>query len=320
MRFNAYLATCAADSMSAYKTALKFDPCHRDEFSKLVACFDGSPLQATVLKHWMWTVQRSVFHGTAKYHPLMLIFVSKTQGLGKSTLLSKLVAPIKPMVMSTNVESLTDSRCHADLARHYVAVLDEIAKLERADINELKRVITMDTTSVREMYTTNVKTYQNHASFIGSSNRKIIESVYDNTGMRRFFEIEVDKAIDFSALDALDMFAVWHSIDENLPRGYIDPILPEIRQTQEKYMEAEAFDEFITFYKIKPDATDHFVGSTELYDVYLKWCSEKRYSPLEHKPFARKLTASNVTRKHTRTGNQYGINSDSSIFTEISTC
>ncbi len=60
MRLNVYLAACAADSMSSYKTAPKFDPCHGDEFSKLEACLDDPPLQATVLRHWMGTVKRSI--------------------------------------------------------------------------------------------------------------------------------------------------------------------------------------------------------------------------------------------------------------------
>jgi hypothetical protein len=320
MRFASYVATCAADSLSAYKTALRFDPCAPDEFTKLIQCFDGSTLQATVLKHWLWLVKRSIFFGSDKYHPIMPIFVSKSQGLGKSTLLAKLVAPIQPMVMYSNIENITDSRCHVELSRNYIGVLDEMAKLERSDINELKRVITMDSTSVREMYTTNVKSYKNNTSFIGSSNRKIIESVYDNTGMRRFFEIEVLKSINFQLLESIDMFALWQSIDEKLPKGYIDPIIPQIRETQAGYIEAEVFDEFLSFYKVVPCKDGTFIGSTALYDVYAKWCSVQRYTPLEHKPFARKLTAANITRKHTDKGNKYCINSDSSIFNEISTC
>jgi hypothetical protein len=73
-------------------------------------------------------------------------------------------------------------------------------------------------------------------------------------------------------------------------------------------------------YGIKPFSSDHFIGSTALYETYEKWCSKNRHKPLDHKPFARKLTASNITRKRSQDGNLYGINADSTIFEEISTC
>ena len=322
MFFWEYVAQRGDEKLAKFKKSIAYDADAPDELSRLAQCFDGTDFQRAVVSHWMWTVKRSIFHNEAKFHPFMLIFVSSAQGIGKSTFTNKFVEPISPMVLKTSVEAIADSRIHPELARNYIVVCDELAKIERTDVNELKRVITMDDASVRELYKNTARTFKNQTSFIGSSNKKIIEAVYDSTGMRRFVEIEIfpGKSINFELLESIDMHAVWRNIDENLPHGFIGPIMGQLKQVQATYVEREIFEDFMIFYGIKPNATDIFVGSSALYETYEKWCFKNKYKPLDHKPFARKLTAANVTRRHSRKGNEYGINADSTIFDEISTC
>ena len=316
-KFDEYVASKGDEKLQEFKTSIAYDPTAPDELSRLVQVFDGTDFHKSVIKHWMWTAKRSMFYDTPKYHPYMLIFVSPLQGIGKSTFIDRFVAPIRPMVMKSTIEAVTDSRVQAELSRNYVVVLDELAKIERSDINELKRVLTMDDTSVRELYSHNVKTFRNQTSVIGSSNRKIIEAVYDSTGMRRFVEIEWDKAINFDLLESIDMPNVWRNVDENEPQGYIGPIMDELKRVQSTYAEREPFDEFMDFYSIKPcppqtqGSKEH--TSTDLFSVYKTWCSFNHYNNLEHKPFARKMTAANIHRRHTKNGNVYTLNPESTI-------
>lgn len=298
-----------------FKDSLVFRDPGTSEIEKMVECLKAPQIDFDIIRHWMWLVKRSIFHPYAvKYTPYMLIFVSRMQGVGKSTFITDWIKPLVPFTMNASIDQITDSRVHLSMCSSYIVFLDEMAKLERTDINVLKRVLTMSQSLVRPLFDNHASDTLKKTSFIGASNRKIVESIYDPSGMRRFYEIELFENINWDLFSKIDFKKVWHSIDENLEHGYIAPVIYHLKAEQSNYIETEVFDDFFKFYDLNGGTEKKAIRSADLYVLYKKWCMENQYGTIDHKPFARKLMGMNVERRHKMDGSYYSINAASTIW------
>ena len=316
--FDNYLETESRIAEFEFKNRFIFQDYDLSEVAKIVDCLNIPKIYLWILAHWMWGVKSSIFHPRrSKYVQLMPVLVGD-QGIGKSTVLDALIKPLEPYSMNSSVDQIVDSRVQIGMCQSYAVVLDEMAKLDKVSISALKRVLTMSQASLRSLYSNSVQNHINKANFIGASNKKLIESIYDPTGMRRFIEIQMFKPINRDLLKEIDFIKAWQSIDESLERGYMTDELHEfVKSEQATYVDTEVFEDFLGYFDIKGGLNKKEVGSTDLYKQYRQWCVDNCYSVIDHKPFSRKLVGANI-KKHLKTkGAFYSINAGSEIWQKL---
>lgn len=165
-----------------------------------------------VMKHFIWQIKRKMFNKSVDYH--MMPVMKGEQGIGKSSIIRSLLSPIKEFVADTNFNAITEDKNH-NLWKNFVLVFDEMGRSTNNNIEEIKRRITAEQFTSRIMKTNTDTIVENKATFIGSTNRDISSMIIDNTGMRRFFQIECLSSFDWMVTNSIDFLMLWRSIDEN---------------------------------------------------------------------------------------------------------
>jgi hypothetical protein len=99
-----------------------------------------------------------------------------------------------------------------------VMVFDEMAGASKLDIKNLKNLMTEEVRELRRLYS-NPSMRNLVSSFIGCSNEDISGLIRDETGNRRFIQFET-RQIDYHAMQEIDAFKIWESIDENAVSPY----------------------------------------------------------------------------------------------------
>ncbi len=183
----------------------------------------ATPDELAVLSHFLWLVKRHVNGQRAMYH--MMPVIVGPQGCGKTETLKQLLqAGLGSYCLTTNFQYLEDERNTPALARNFVVFLDEMAKVNKTDVGNLKRLLTQETLTYRPMRTNDELSVKNNVTLIGASNDNI-ESLIKDKEMRRFYGLQVDveasnkmgtmeRMRHWQQLDKVDMLAIWRSVDE----------------------------------------------------------------------------------------------------------
>lgn len=188
-----------------------------------------------MMKQWGWQSKRKILGRDVKWH-IWINFWGAT-GLGKTTAIKKICAPMEDVTSTTTISKLfDDTREIKRLTENYVLIFDELAinsenedgeKLNADQTSFLKQLITGDFIDTRVFSTQKQSKKKITFSCISSANYHLYDIIYDETSMRRFFEFHcMAKATgDFSGIQKTLENSVyfWKGIDENLDDGYFDP-------------------------------------------------------------------------------------------------
>lgn len=193
----------------------------------VAVCADPTeiPLTIAVMRSWVWLVKRKMCGLPADNH-LMPVFVGRQKG-GKSTAVSKFVAPLAEGVVPATFRDVEDERCAEMFHWFPVLVLDEMEHGSKADVEAIKSRITASKISYKPLYTNARKILDMRASFIGTSNRGVNEVINDPTGMRRFYQVNCRDHMDWDAVNSVDYQGLWRSVNEykeNPIHGMIDKL------------------------------------------------------------------------------------------------
>jgi predicted P-loop ATPase len=185
----------------------------------------------TVIKHFIWQVKRKMFKLPVKYH-MMLIFKGQQEG-GKSTMVRELNKPVKDFFASTNFKAITEDKSH-NIWDNYVLFFDEMGHSTTSNIEDIKRRITEDSFSSRIMRTNIDTIVNNRSTFIGASNKDLSRLIFDDTGMRRFFQVLCKAKLDWVALEGIDWTRLWRSVNEEAETPLLadTELLSNIKQMQ----------------------------------------------------------------------------------------
>lgn len=145
------------------------------------------------------------------------------QGSSKTTAITALLEPVKDVTSWTNFEVFGHDAKEYELTIMPIMFFDEMSGASKADISKIKQVMTQERRTVRQLYHGTVSRTV-ITSFIGASNKDISTLVRDETGQRRFIQINTPKIDRSDMMSRFDMRAVWRSIDENAaePPQYAD--------------------------------------------------------------------------------------------------
>ena len=242
---------------------------------------------STLMKHWAWQVKRKMNDRPVKNH-IWLNFYGAA-GLGKTTALNKISAPITDFTSTTSISKLfDDTREIKRLTENFILIFDEMAvnveseasggHLTADQKSTLKSIITGDRIDAR-IYTTQDQAKRKITfSCISSANEHLYDVIYDETTMRRFFDFncngvrpksftEINNYLDHSII-------FWKSINEDSDDGYFDPsneVGRQIETIQNMYYPTK------TTTKMWADSVNLKVGTKKLetaFRFYTNWCKE----------------------------------------------
>lgn len=286
--FSEYEARERQKAIQATKAALAFSPSARDDLPRFVELMTGrkDEVDVAVMRHFIWQVKRKLSGLPVKYH--MMPILTGPQGIGKSTSVKRLFGPLGLLwVEKDSVREVTDERAKHLLADAFVVFFDEMAHAAKADVDELKGMITGDRLAWRVLGTNAHAFARNNATFIGCSNRQLYELIYDPTGLRRFYQIECHKPSveQWKELEELDYLGIWQSVSE-LSDPPVYPYLEQIGSRQEEHRIEDVIE---LFAQEVVSEGDNWIEASEVYSWFVEFCDAHGYQKKDNRWFSRGL-------------------------------
>lgn len=236
---------------------------------------DVTTLDIEVMKHWLWLVKRNIF-GLNTAHHIMPIFTGKS-GAGKSRAISSLVAVLEDTVDEGDLSMLSDDRNDFRLMESFVMVFDEMAKVNKLDIDMLKKKITAEYLTYRVLGTNHKKKGRKTCTFIGTSNYAVIDMIKDPTSVRRYYEFRVKDKADWSKVNELDYMTLWRGVNEHKEEYYVNDFY-ELSKVQENFRQKDEIEEWLDECGLYPENDSDIiqVPAQVVYDEYVAWLAKQR--------------------------------------------
>lgn len=279
-----------------------------DEFLRLIKPAGYTELDQVAVKHWFWNLKRKIFDKSHRFEQ-MLVFTGP-QGCGKTKLLESLTSGVlKDYSIFKSMEDIMQPRSHIVFSRYYVACFDELAGANRTCVTTLKDLITKDTFSPMQFYTQESQSFKMQAMMIGTSNKSVNNIILDTTGMRRFYEITIEKKLNIEALLKFDWTALMQGIDENLEEGFIHSVHEDLMlaRSDEQAFEDD-FDMFVNEYGIAPAVDEGEVievDSKRLFALYYEFARKANFMYVKNASmFGRYISSIGVKNKKITTKNR----------------
>lgn len=236
----------------------------------LAATGKESPLDAAVLRHFIWQAKRKLF-GLSVEHHMMPVLYGKSGG-GKSVAVHALIAPLSDVAIARDLTVFNDQFARRQFARNFVMFFDELGKSHQADVNSMKNIITAPKVEWRGINSESTQSASQNCTFIGCSNLPVRERIQDPTSVRRFWQINCADQLDWSVINSLDYIALWQSVDESGPCPIL-PYLEEIRAVQEQELRVKDPIESWLEFNCEPASFQKDSPTTdELYMDFAAWC------------------------------------------------
>jgi len=261
--------SCEADERIKLRTVIPFDPAMEEDSRSCLRWVLGDVLQAEepdlcteVFRHWLWQVKRYAM-GMSVAEPIM-VNLRGLQGCGKTQFVRMLAncrGLLRGYFLPTTLDAVLDGRESHRWAGSLVCFFDELVVNRSGDDREmgrmvagLKQLLTAETITWRELGKHTINNIPRTFSAISASNGPLADIIRDETGMRRFFEIVIQREEPmsytehgevFGDLDqelgshpdgAMDPLVIWQGIDERRPQGYIvGEVKEQVRAVQATY-------------------------------------------------------------------------------------
>jgi len=233
------------------------------------------PIDVVVMQQFLWLIKRKLNELPTSYHIMPILYGG--QGTGKSTAIALLTKPLMAYtIKGKSVDFVTDERQFKTMSEYFLVIFDEMAKANKVDINHLKNIITNDALTWRQLHTNNSASMSQNCTFIGSSNKSVSDIIIDDTGMRRFYQIDVKQNANFTELNKIDVKLIWESINEHQDQAYtaVPEILASLTLKQEELRTPGSVEDFLSNcrYTKGTQASTDKVRLQEIFDEYLKYC------------------------------------------------
>lgn len=273
-------------------------------------------VEQAVFAHFLWSIKRKILKKAVTNHIMPVLY--GPQGAGKTVALEKLLEPLEKYILPIQMNEVTDPRNFKAMSENYVILFDEMGGAHKADLDALKNQITTEYNSARRLHTHEVPRYRQSCSFIGASNRPLSTLIKDETGMRRFFQVDTLERIEWETINSINPFLILKGIDENREDGYILTYIEAVRKIQLGTVSKDHLECFLEDLNIEDDPVfGKVVPTSDLYKAYLEHTTER--VPMSQQKFSKTMKQkglSIVKRSNGSSGsiNTFKINSDSLIF------
>ena len=267
---------------------LKFKPDGNRNIEKFVRALigHGDEIVEAVLKHFLWQMKRNMFGLEVLDHMMPFVY-GATQRQGKSSAIKKLLSPIDSLWCNAKLSDLNDERKSKMFFNNYAGLLDEIQNSTKIEMERVKERITTQSITFRPLYSNNIVQLKNNCSLIAVSNKPLAFVLHDHTGMRRFYEIEVTKQLNWTLINSIDYLALWQGIDENRSTPYIEPYREQIEAHQEVSRDKCSVEQWIEEFNITVGDFKNILNDT--YHHYVNFCKSSGVYPDSKRIFGMKL-------------------------------
>lgn len=217
-----------------------------DEIQKLVKCLRTSnpELDQELLFSWLLTVVQNVF---SRPIPQMLVLTGK-QRTGKTTFFRNLLPPaLNEFYAESTLERGKDDEIM--MCQKMIICNDEFKGQTMKEAAKLKDLLSKQTFTLRAPYGKANKDYRRVATLCGTSNEK--ELIFDYTGNRRIFPIELVAPIDFELYNSVDKERLWRQIYhywkvEKIPAEIDEQIWEQLETHSEQFREIDEVELWCT--------------------------------------------------------------------------
>lgn len=194
------------DPYEEYFKGLEWDG--QDHIKELVSYLDIEETPALYGFYWMfkkWLVRCVKCALEDNYfNKQILVFVGDEQNTGKTTFCRWLCPP--PLREYFSQEENKDKDEKIQLVSNFLILYDELVKLNKAGLEEVKAMMSKDTIKFRPPYARREETFPRRCSFIGNTNH--LQFLTDETGNVRFLCFRLKK-INFDYKKKVDINQVW---------------------------------------------------------------------------------------------------------------
>lgn len=216
-------------------------------FIDYVGAEDTPYTRAVTRKIFVAAVARAVTEKPVKFDNMIIL--TGPQGIGKSTILSKMAGDW----FTDNIVDFSSKDTLLILQNCIIAEVAELQSFKKADVNTLKMFLGQQTDKFRAPYERREEEHPRHCVFFGTTNDK--EFLRDSTGNRRYWPIECgvrqNKKSVFKDLDneKEQIWAEAKKLFENGEKLYLDDELEaEARRQQKERMEEDPWESAIVEY------------------------------------------------------------------------
>lgn len=200
--------------------------------------------------HSLWLVKRGLFR--LKRHDHHMFILLGGQRLGKSEAMQRVFGPLSEFRINTSLDNIVDPAFVESRAYHLIQFVDEMSGYsKKSTVEHLKDVITNPNYATRRVYGRYVSQFQNWATYFGCSNTPVSAMIRDSSGMRRFYELEVNPNFknNWDKVNSMDFEAMWKGVDEKLEYGYVggkyEEVGNRVREIKEKYTDIDIKEQFV---------------------------------------------------------------------------
>ena len=297
--------------LDAFVNKVKYDETVEADWDKLIDMMhiknDGKrELHVKAFKHIVWQIKRKLNGLDCVWHLAMVLHGK--QGCGKSEFLKKFFSVLDDLYLLLDGEDISDKFNAAMFQNHFVGNLDELTKLNDASMEMVKAFITRESTTERKMFSQIISSFQQNLTMVGSTNRPINKVITDFTGMRRFWQIDIDRekqTMDFDTIETTEFLKYWKSIDEN-GEGFYNYDEKEMIEYQETFKAVPPIQEFIEMYGYLNDYTaeTNWIEVIRIFEDWKDWCKKYNYKAFTINAFRGSLIESGFDIKKKREGSR----------------
>lgn len=230
-------------------------PINTLEHRKVIDAILSAPteLDHVVFKHWIWQVKRKMLGLPVEYH--LQINLQGRQESGKTHTVSRFLSPIAEVCAERTLTQLCDERHAYALTTFYVMQIDEMVGASKADIEQVKAIITKKEVHSRILGSNAHQAGAQNCTFISTSNQSIAEMINDSTGMRRFYEMtyRTDKEVAWKLLDEVNWLDVWRSVDHTQAEAFtsVEPYKSQLVKLQGELIQQSIMQMFFEAHPIE---------------------------------------------------------------------
>lgn len=202
-----------------------------------------------VLKNFIYNVKCKMWGTyTAINVPIMPVIFNTNQGTGKSVLMKDFCNVIgEYFIASSNPQDVTNCKNHKLFEDNFITYFDEMAKMDKADMDSLKQRLTELSFDDRKLHSNLNKKVNINCMFIGTTNTCMRLLWKDVTGNRRALQMDFTDKKNFEERNVfLDkwLLKMWKSVDHT-KTSYIKEHMAEIESIQSSSMAETPLEEFI---------------------------------------------------------------------------
>ena len=193
------------------------------------------------------------------------IFIQRIQNGGKTTFNRWLCPPFLREYLTENL--VLDKDGFISLCENFMIILDELASLNKTEINGLKSVFSMESVKARPPYGRKAIKMIRRANFIGSTNRS--EFLHDETGNVRWLCFRINQ-INWAYKEDFNINMVWSQAYHLYKNGFAynltsDEIIENEKANEEFMVTSSEYEMLLdTLSPATKEEHTHFMTTTEI--------------------------------------------------------